>query len=448
VFVSAILCGACVVQCAPAARDAVRSPAGKTRNGTVLLAQNETGNPDGDPWELFEGRGYYAEGTLFHVPSSSVRVMLRQNQSVAQLRASGTVTLHSGGTAGAVSFSGRAAVERGDAADRVFVSAGSLGRFGVALPCTLLSEDKSGIVNIGDTECRGSVIISAERGGTFSLLNYIDVEDYLRGVVPLEVGRGGPDVAEAVKAQAVAARTYTYRKMQDNAAAAYDVSATVADQVYGGVSAETDACSKAITDTRDEVMLFHDSLIYAYYHSTCGGKTANIEDAWSKAPLGYLRSVNDENGARGPFCTKSGAFTWEERWPLATFSNIVARFSRETFPQNPVSGELRGVSIDSRFACGRVKQCTVRTSKGTFVYGGDRIRFMFRRNLAGFPILKSAVITDLSLRDGTVVMKGRGYGHGVGMCQTGALARSRTGQKYDEILRAYYTGITIRKVAK
>lgn len=422
----------------------------------MLLAQNETGRAAGDVWDVEpQGRpaperssGYYADGANFHVPSSCVRVMLRPNQSRAAVRSSGTVALHNGGTLGAVSFSGSASVERGDAAGRVFVSAGTLGRIGVVLPCTLLSASESGMVVIENLACRGSIIISAEQGGLFSLANFIDVEDYLRGVVPLEVGKGGADVAEAVKAQAVAARTYTYRKMQDNAAAAYDVSATVSDQVYGGAEAEAEACSRAVADTRGEVMLYHDSLVYAYYHSTCGGRTANIEDVWNKSRLGYLRSVDDENGWSGPYCGQSGSFAWEERWSLAAFTSIVARFSREAYPQNACTGDVRSVTIDARFSCGRVKQCGVHTSSGTFVYGGDRIRFVFRRNQPGFPILKSSLITDVSVRDGAVVMKGRGYGHGVGMCQTGALARAKHGQKYDEILHAYYTGITIRKVTK
>ena len=288
--------------------------------------------------------------------------------------------------------------------------------------------------------------IVPEQGGFFCLENLVNVEDYLSGVVPLEVGKGGAEVVEAIKAQAVAARTYTYRKMIDNAAAAFDLNATVADQMYGGANAESALCSKAIRDTRGIVMTSHDSLIYAYYHSTCGGRTANIEDVWSKLPFSYLRSVNDENGWDGAFCSKSPSFAWEERWPIARLSTIVARFSSETFPQNACSGDVRGVSIDSRFDCGRVRRCTVHTSKGDFSYGGDKIRFIFRRDLPGFPILKSSIITDVSLRDGNIVFKGKGYGHGVGLCQTGALGRARSGQNYLQILKAYYTGIDIKNV--
>jgi stage II sporulation protein D len=387
-------------------------------------------------------------GPQFHVPSTMVRIVLYQGMSQARVLSSSAMDLLNGGTPGAVSLRGGAIIERGDAIGRAFFQMEGPGRMVVALPCTLCAKSEFNIVKIEDMSCRGSLIVAPEQGGLFTLVSYLDVEDYLRGVVPLEVGRGSDDIAEAVKAQAVAARTYTYRKMQDNARAPYDLAATVADQVYGGVGAESKQCNRAIHATEGEVMLYHDSLIYAYYHSTCGGRTASIEDVWNKTPLGYLRSVDDNNGLAGAFCLSSPSFAWEEQWPLPQFTFIVNRSSRETFPQNPSSGEVRSVSVDSRFFCGRVKQCSVRTSNGTFVYGGDKIRFVFRRNSAGYPILKSSLITGVSVLSGTIVIKGRGYGHGVGMCQMGAIGRARVGKKYDEIVKAYYTDITIKKVTK
>ena len=384
----------------------------------------------------------------FHVPFTTVRIVLFQGLSQAAVLSSSSLDLLNGGTPGAVSLRGGAVIERGDAYGRAFFQAPGLGRIVAALPCTLFAKSEFNIVKIENLSCRGSVIVAPEQGGLFTLVNFVNVEDYLRGVVPLEVGKGSDDIVEAVKAQAVAARTYTYRKMQDNAGSSFDLSATVADQVYGGVAAESELCSKAIRATRGEVMLYGDSLICAYYHSTCGGRTASIEDAWNKPAQGYLRSVDDNNGMSGPFCSASPSFAWEEVWPLPQFSYIVNRYSREAFPQNPASGEVRAVSVDARFSCGRVRQCTVRTTNGTFVYGGDKIRFVFRRNTAGFPILKSSCITSVSVQTGTVTMRGRGYGHGVGMCQMGAIGRARAGQTYEEILKAYYTGITVKKVAE
>ena len=351
------------------------------------------------------------------------------------------MNVHCAGCQQAGSFRGKATVERTGAPGRARLVVEEGETWDVALPCTLRAGTEFNIVRIEETAYRGSVIIASD-GPLFSVVNYLAVDDYLRGVVPLEVGRGSEDVIEAVKAQAVAARTYTFRKMQENTGNRFDLSATVSDQVYGGVAAESDICNKAIHATAGEVLVFNDSLIYAYYHSTCGGRTANIEDVWNKSAVAYLRSVDDGDI---PFCNQSGSFTWEEQWPLGQFTSIVNKYSREAFPQNPCLGDVRDISIDSRFKCGRIKQLTIRTTNGVFLYGGDKIRFALRRNSPGYPILKSSLITDAWVKGGTVVIKGRGYGHGVGMCQMGALARARKGMAYEEIVKAYYTGTEIRK---
>jgi stage II sporulation protein D len=195
--------------------------------------------------------------------------------------------------------------------------------------------------------------------------------------------------------------------------------------------------------TAGQVMVNGDSLIYAYYHSTCGGKTANIEDVWNKAPVPYLRSTDDADWHGGAYCASSGSYTWEEQWPLAQFSSIVNRYSKEAFPQNQCTGNVRSLTVDSKFRCGRVRQCTVHTSTGDFSYGGDKLRFIFRRNAPGFPILKSCLITSVSVAAGTLTIQGKGYGHGVGMCQSGAMARARDGQSFKEILKAYYRDIRL-----
>jgi stage II sporulation protein D len=378
---------------------------------------------------------WHSDGPRYHAPSTMVRVVLRQNAAEVRIVSSGPMTT------GATTLRGGATIERGNrpGVARYLVDGGE--KREVALPCTLYSGSEFNIVKIEEIPYRGSVIIAPD-GPAFSIVNYVAVEDYLRGVVPLEVGRGNDEVLEAVKAQAVAARTYTCRKMQENRSNPFDVSATVSDQVYGGVAAESEVCNRAIRATAGEIMVYRDSLIYAYYHSTCGGRTANIEDVWSKSALPYLRSVDD-----GTYCSQSGSFSWEEVWPLPQFSYIVNKYSRDAFPQNPCRGEVKDISLESRFGCGRTKQLTIWTSDGVFAYGGDKIRFALRRNTSGFPILKSSLITDVSVHHGTVVIKGRGYGHGVGMCQMGALGRAKRGQDYNEIVKAYYTGIEIKKIA-
>jgi stage II sporulation protein D len=93
-----------------------------------------------------------------------------------------------------------------------------------------------------------------------------------------------------------------------------------------------------------------------------------------------------------------------------------------------------------------VRECTIKTTAGSYRYGGDKIRFVLRRDQNGNPVLRSALITDISKRSGSIVMKGKGYGHGIGMCQFGAIGRARAGQSCEQILKAYYTGVEVKKI--
>jgi stage II sporulation protein D len=258
-----------------------------------------------------------------------------------------------------------------------------------------------------------------------------------------------------MKAQAVAARTYTYKKMENRGDQAFDLLPDISDQVYGGVTAENALCNQAIRATRDLVIVYpgsasggEDSLIFAYYHSTCGGKTSNIEDVWDKPMYPYLRSVDDCDENRRPFCSGSWTYTWEDSWPLDRLSKIINHYSREAFPQNPSSGALKTIAVTARTSCGRTKACAVATTEGGFTYGGDRLRFVLRRNVSGFPLLRSTLITDIASSPGSVVIRGKGFGHGIGMCQFGAIGRARAGQPFERIVKAYYTGVEIRKIER
>lgn len=330
---------------------------------------------------------------------------------------------------------------------QVLIEAAGSVRFTAALPCTLMARSSQNYFDLGEQSYRGSIIIVSEKEGRFSLINYCNVEDYLRGVISLEIGKLADDALEAVKAQAVAARTYTYKRISEKQRALYDMAATIEDQVYGGVNAEYRMSDKAVLLTRDLVITYGDSLIYAYYHSTCGGTTANIEDVWKQRSRPYLRSVRDSDGRGTAYCSISGAFGWEERWDTRRVSWLVRRFSQETFPQLPaVRGDIEKISIGDRFACGRVATCFIQTAAGSYEYGGDKIRYIFRRDAENFPILRSAHFQIVKVGKDEVIFSGQGNGHGVGLCQMGAIGRAHAGQKFDAIIRAYYQGTVIALV--
>jgi len=381
----------------------------------------------------------------FHVPCRFIRIALRQNLRRAELTSTGRIDILSSGS-DRVSARGDFTFES-TSSEKIICRIPQQGVKEYALPCTLHSANAFNVIEFNGAGYRGSMILTAEGRGLFSVINRCDVEDYLRGVVPLEIGNGSEEEVEAIKAQAVAARTYTYKKILERQKQAFDLLPTIADQVYGGVGVEKPQCNRAIGDTRDLVAVFQDSLIYAYYHSTCGGRTANVEDVWDKAGLPYLRSIADQDEKGGAYCAGSPNFTWEESWPVSQLSTIIGRFSRETFPQNPATGRFSSFAVDSRYACGRCRSCKITTANGVVLYGGDKIRFVLRRNMSGFPILRSAVITKVSMFGGNLHVGGRGYGHGIGMCQYGAIGRALAGQSCEHIIKAYYTGVEIRSIS-
>ncbi|NLW31302.1 MAG: SpoIID/LytB domain-containing protein [Fibrobacter sp.] len=312
----------------------------------------------------------------------------------------------------------------------------------ITLPCTLKSKSEYNYIDIGDKSYRGDIILTMEKNGRFSVINSLPVEEYLRGVVPLEIGRR-PE-SEALKAQAVAARTYTYKRIEERKNHSFDLTCTVTDQVYGGVHVEYRESDSAIKATENLVMVYEDSLVHAYYHSTCGGKTANIEDVWDKPSYNYLRSVRDTDSTGNAYCRISRYFTWKEKWPKRDFNTIVSRYLKNQFPQNNIGGKITVFKIESQFTDGRINVCTFGGPGWTQKTGGDKIRFILRRNTSDNAILRSANFKITALKD-IISVEGRGYGHGVGMCQMGAIGRARAGQKFDQILKSYYTGISIHK---
>ncbi|MDO5575762.1 MAG: SpoIID/LytB domain-containing protein, partial [Fibrobacter sp.] len=297
-------------------------------------------------------------------------------------------------------------------------------------------------IGLGDKKYRGGFVLRSEKNGYFSVINVLPVEQYLRGVVPLEIGRLQANEIEALKAQAVAARTYTYKRIEERRGQPFDLTCTVADQVYGGARAEYPESDLAVRETENMVMVYEDSLVHAYYHSTCGGKTACIEEVWEKPPYDYLKSMNDTDSLGNAYCASSRYFTWQEKWPERDFNTIVLRNLKKSFPQGKTGTKVTVFKIDSLFTDGRVRMCTFGGAGWSQNVGGDKIRFILRRNGTDNAILRSANFKILEQK-GTISVEGKGYGHGVGMCQVGAIGRARAGLGFEQILKSYYKNVSI-----
>jgi stage II sporulation protein D len=380
----------------------------------------------------------------FSVPRNYIRIALCRNVTSATVSSAQTLV---------VSFNnkdfeaGQSLAATITTSPKIINISGSSGAsYGCELPCTVSTDASSGGIEYNGSTYRGKLVFVSEQSGHISVINYIGVEDYLCGVVPLEIGSSKPEDEEAARAQAVAARTYTYKRMLVNENKAYDMLASVADQVYGGINAEKDVCSRAVMTTANGVLVYGDSLITAYYHSTCGGTTANVEQVWPKHAQTYLQSVDDHSDDGTAYCAFSRYSCWREAWSIAQLSGIIHQYSQAVYPKNPASGTIESIEILSRFNSGRVASCRITTSTGHFDYGGDNLRFLFRRSQGDPPILRSANISDVHIEGDSVIMTGVGYGHGVGMCQCGAIGRAHAGQTFEQILQTYYTGVELRTV--
>jgi stage II sporulation protein D len=279
------------------------------------------------------------------------------------------------------------------------------------------------------------------------------LEPYLKGVVPGEIGALADSLLEAGRAQAIAARSYTLFYRGRRGEEGFDLYSTVEDQVYGPLSAERPLATRCVESTRGLVGLSRGTPVRANYHSTCGGITAEAWEAWPTDPYDYLTSHVDA-GENGDHCERSPHFRWREEWPAREFAANLARHARTygvLLPEGGV-GEIRDVRVESRSRSGRVWWLEIETSTGLVRIHAHSLRQMLRRPGNPHAILRSNLFKVVVRRDAatgrvaSVAASGAGSGHGVGLCQTGALGMARGGSRGEVILAHYYPGARLERL--
>ncbi len=250
-------------------------------------------------------------------------------------------------------------------------------------------------------------------------INMVQAEEYLYSVVPSEIGYSFE--AEAIKAQAIAARSYLYHSLLSKKYNYCDLLDTVDSQVYLGFDRENDKITELVNETSNLIMVYDGKAINALFHSTSGGRTANNEDVWpAGTPLPYIRGVADKgNGDESP----------RQLWEFT--------ISKKDFSKK-VGFTVNKIEIVERVD-GRVKYAMLKGSKNTKVTGNQL------RSYIGYNKLFS---TMFSVKDtgNSFYFKGNGSGHGLGMPQWSANGLAKKGKKYDEILKYYYSGVSIEKI--
>ena len=327
-------------------------------------------------------------------------------------------------------------------------------------PLKVVPRDLS-FVTIDGRTYRGQVLLLAPRAGRISAINVVDMEAYLLGVVPREMGKRPATEIEALKAQAVAARTYAIGNIGGHADQGFDYYATVLDQVYGGTADEDSIVSRAVNETRGVIVRHDGNPIFAYYSSTCGGSTSAIEDSWpTRSPLRYLRAVSDRvPGTETAYCATSNRYRWKTEWTRDQLLAILAVTLR-AHTKGAVSSVRRidDVRITARAPAapgepadaGRAT-IALKADGKRYDLRADSLRWVLRPTSGTGAILNSSRLYDVhATTDGGQVthltIEGGGWGHGIGMCQVGAMARARDGQSYTQILKAYYTDVTVDRL--
>ena len=307
-----------------------------------------------------------------------------------------------------------------------------------------LEQQDGGTVRVAGKEYRGRLILTATSTGLLAV-NALDLEDYVAGVINAEMGRRAPGEEAALEAQAIVSRTFAYRVLGRWRTAGFDLVSTIADQAYGGQGAETDPGRAAVNATRGVIVTWNGRPIEAFFHSTCGGRTTPGQEAFANAGLPYLTSISDDSPSGESWCVISPRYRWREEWTgEALRATLRASLPPLGVPAERV-GQVRDVVVTERGTSGRVTAIRILLSESTVPVTGQAIRSALRPE--GATLLRSTGFQVEATRSGgrltKLVIEGRGNGHGVGMCQWGAVGRARAGYSAEQILSSYYPGTVL-----
>jgi len=268
------------------------------------------------------------------------------------------------------------------------------------------------------------VVHLVRRGKGFLVINRVDIEEYVKGVVPAEVSSTWHP--EMLKAQAVAARTYALYQQMLSATRDYDVASTVQDQVYRGKEGIDVGILRAVEDTRGLVVTYQDAPIYAAFSSTAAGLTEDAMNVWSKE-YPYLK------GVECPFDLASPYYQWKSSFKIDTLEQNLRQqgFSVGTIATMAPLSFSRG---------GRVAKLRILHSGGELILRGEELR-----KVVGYAIIPSTQFAIESIGQ-DVVLSGFGAGHAVGMCQWGAKELAELGYSFSTILQYYYPGTELQNM--
>ena len=309
----------------------------------------------------------------------------------------------------------------------VEIASGTMGLLWNGEPLTgasfrLVPQDPACVFQIGEGHYRGSFLLRVQ-GESFDVIEQVALDDYVNGVLAEEMPASWH--LEALKAQAVAARTYALRSKAQHRSDGYDVCTTTHCQVYGGVDSETAATRTAVQTTAGQILTYAGEPAETLFHSDSGGMTESREALWGDG-VPYLVPVEDEVQKTSP---------WQTSFAEADFLKKLAAVGKDVgaLQKIELSPLVIGKSDAYRTPSGRVSRMVIHGSNRAATLTGSDMRSIFG--------LKSTLF-DVRREKGEIVFAGFGSGHGLGMSQHGA-ERLAASMKYDAILAHYYPGTTL-----
>ncbi len=283
-----------------------------------------------------------------------------------------------------------------------------------------------GLLALNDRVYRGSFVITPVGqpnnkhvdtdlvSANFNIINSLDLEDYLLSVVPSEMPSLWP--AEALKAQAIAARSYAIANLGKNGSKGFDLKDNTEDQMYLGVRSETDQTNDAVVTTKGLVLKYEGKPICAYFHSSSGGSTEGAEHVWHRS-VPYLKAVTD-------FDQEAPLYNWTKNYSIAQ--------TESGLPKD--IGQVLSINILTKGPSGRATYMLVNGSNASRIITGEAARKYFSLPSTNFNVTPAET---------TYIFVGKGFGHGLGLSQWGAKSLAKHGYNAAQILCYYYNGISI-----
>lgn len=310
----------------------------------------------------------------------------------------------------------------------------------------------------------GALRIQPNAYGNFTLVNFVGVETYLRGVVPHEIGTWAPQ--PVLEAQAVLARTYALRNLRRFVIDNYQLCATTQCQVYRGLDGAAPSTDRAIAATRGLVLTYQNELVDAVYSSTSGGVTAGFNDIWHGWDRPYLKAVvdsvnpiwnlqaqnlSDERNFRAFINQKKGfnedgtdMFRWRYEVSLADLNRELRDYLKAV--RHPMANfkTIQNIQVTQRSSGGRILKSAIATDVGTIELEKDDIQTVFEAPASTLFYVDPVKEKNKTLKG--FVFVGGGFGHGVGMSQVGSYNLGRLGWTSDRILSFYFPGTQLQPI--